>query len=53
MGSRLKLVVALSIAACAMLADVRPAEPHPFEWRNPAYAPDHKIVPHPILGVRG
>ena len=53
MGDSLKLVAALALAACAMLSFVRAIEPCQSESVSSAYASDHKIVPNPILGVRG
>ena len=52
MSSR-KLVAFLAIAAGAMLADVRPLEAPELAIKHIEYVRDHKIIPVPIMGIRG
>jgi len=53
MGGRKKLVVATAVAACAMTAVARPVDTPQLSRADPAYASDHKIVPAPVMGIRG
>ena len=53
MEGRKKLVVASTIVAYEMTAVARPAEAPEFDHRDPVYALDHKIVPAPVMGIRG
>jgi hypothetical protein len=52
MGSR-KRVIVLAIAASAMLTSVHPLEAPELELKNPEYARHHRIIPVPIMGIRG
>jgi hypothetical protein len=53
MGRRKKFVVASAVAVCAMTAAAHPAEAPQLDQKNPSYSSEHKIVPAPVMGVRG
>jgi hypothetical protein len=52
MSSR-KWVVVLAIAAGVLLADVRALEAPETGFKHSEYVRDHKIIPVPIMGIRG
>jgi hypothetical protein len=47
------LAVTFAIGGFTLLADVRLAEAPATGIRNPAYATDHRLVPVPVMGIRG
>lgn len=53
MGGRKKLVVATAVAAYAMTVVARPLDAPALNHVHPAYSSDHKIVPAPVMGIRG
>jgi hypothetical protein len=53
MDGRKNLVVASRIAAYEMTAVARPAKAPQLDHRDPGYTLDHKIVPAPVMGIKG
>ncbi|HKA46458.1 MAG TPA: hypothetical protein VKF40_30975 [Burkholderiales bacterium] len=53
MGVSLKLVVSIAVAACALVSFAYAVEKLGPEPEHLPGVYDHKIVPNPILGMRG
>jgi hypothetical protein len=53
MSGRKMFVAVSAVAVCAMTVAAHPAEAPLLDRTDSAYAPAHRVVPAPIMGIRG
>jgi hypothetical protein len=53
MGRRKKFVVTSAVVAYAITVTAQPAQAPQIDPKSPAYSSEHKIVPAPVMGIRG